>query len=149
VSAAHETAIRSYLEANNRLDFEGIGAIFADAAVQEWPGSGEVTHGRAAILAVARATPTLPRTHLDRIRSDGALTIAECAADYGDGKTWQVCSVFEFAAEQVVRKTDYFVAGSEAPEWRRAMTDVLRWPEADQPHRTIHNLRIVLLFPTT
>jgi hypothetical protein len=42
---------RSYFEVINRLDFEGIGAIFADAAVQEWPGSGEVIHGRAAILA--------------------------------------------------------------------------------------------------
>lgn len=128
MSSTHEALIRSYLDAINQRDFEGIGAIFADAADQEWPGSGEVIHGRDAIVAVAQATPSLPRTHLYRLRSGAALTIAEWAADYGDGKIWQVASVFEFADEKVIRKTDYFVAGAQPPEWRRGMTDVLRWP---------------------
>jgi hypothetical protein len=70
----------------------------------------------------------LPRTHLLRLRSGVDLTIAEWAADYGDRKIGQVASVFEFSEDKVIRKTDYFVAGAQPPEWRRGMTDVLRWP---------------------
>lgn len=127
MSLDHEASVRSYLDAINRRDFEAIGAIFAEDAEQEWPGSGEVIHGRDGIVAVARATPTLPRTSLHRFRSAGDLTIAEWAADYGDGKTWRVASIFEFSDDQVVRKTDYFVGGSQPPEWRRSMTDKLPW----------------------
>jgi hypothetical protein len=128
MSSTHEALVRSYLDAINRRDFGGIGAIFADTADQEWPGSAELIHGRDAIVAVAQATPTLPRTRLLRLRSGADLTIAEWAADYGDGKTWQVASLFEFSEDKVIRKTDYFVAGAQPPEWRRGMTDVLRWP---------------------
>ena len=130
MSSTHEALVRTYLEAINRRDFEAMEAVFADAADQEWPGSGEVIHGRAAILAVARATPTLPSTHLRRLRSCAELTVAEWTADYRDGKTWNVASVFEFRDAKIVRKTDYFVAGSQPPDWRRAMTDVLDWPGA-------------------
>ena len=129
MSSNHDALVRSYLEAINRRDFEGIGGIFADDAHQEWPGSGELIRGLDAIVAVARATPTLPRTYLRRLRSDGNLTIAEWAADYGDGTPWQVASVFEFRDDKVIRKTDYFVGGSQPPEWRRGMTDVLQWTD--------------------
>ncbi len=128
MSSTHEAVVRSYLEAINRRDYESIEAIFAGDADQEWPGSGELIHGRAAIPAVTRATPNLPHTHLRRLRSEGKLTIAEWAADYGDGKTWAVASVFEFQDDKVIRKSDYFASASEPPEWRRAMTDILRWP---------------------
>lgn len=128
MGSTHEAIVGSYFAAINGRDFGAIEAIFAVDADQEWPGSGEVIHGREAIMTVTRATPTLPQTHLRRLRSDGDLTIAEWAADYGDGTVWGVGSVFEFRDDLVIRKTDYFASGTEPPEWRRAMTDVLRWP---------------------
>jgi ketosteroid isomerase-like protein len=128
MNSSHEAVVRTYLDAVNGRDYEAIEGIFAEDADQEWPGSGEFIRGRAAIGAVTRATPSLPRTHLHRLRSDGELTIAEWAADYGDGKNWEVASVFEFRDDKVVRKTDYFVSGIQPPERRRGMTDVLRWP---------------------
>ena len=130
MTADHESLIRSYFEGLNQRDFEAIGAPFAEMADQEWPGSDEFIHGREAIVAVARATPTLPHASIHRIRSDGELTVVEWTADYGDGSTWKVASVFEFEDHRVIRKTDYFAEGRQPPEWRRGMTDVLHWADA-------------------
>jgi hypothetical protein len=79
-------------------------------------------------LTCVRLTKPPAVTRRNRSRRTKSLTIAEWAADYGDGKIWQVASLFEFSQDQVIRKTDYFVAGAQPPEWRRAMTDVLDWP---------------------
>jgi len=52
MSATDEAVVRSYLEAINRRDYAAIEAIFAVDADQEWPGSGEVIHGRVAVRMI-------------------------------------------------------------------------------------------------
>jgi hypothetical protein len=94
-----------------------------DDTVDEFPQSGEVFKGRAALEALtsdyATATGTRPSLALREIRGRGDLWIIESTVDYGNGQTASVVTIVELENGKTRRQTDYFAAPFEAPEWRR------------------------------
>jgi ketosteroid isomerase-like protein len=121
---AAATVVERYFAAVDASDIDAILADLADDAVWSWPGSGEVIRGRAAIEAVVRATPVLPRVLLHRIAAGPGVVTAIWSADYGDGTPWRNMTLFELRDGRIVGKTDLFGAAFEPPAWRRALVEV-------------------------
>jgi ketosteroid isomerase-like protein len=98
-------------------DFSVMDEVFADAAVVEYPQSGERIRGRANIRAVEENYPGLPKVTIRRKVVVGDLALVESDLDY-QGKPYQEVSIFEFRHGKIVRLTQYFPEPFEPPESR-------------------------------
>jgi ketosteroid isomerase-like protein len=111
--------VERLFELNQRGDADGIFELYDEAAVIEFPQSGERIEGSKNALEVLRNYPEgTPSFTPRRIRAAGDLVIAEADGRYPDGSTWSLVSIREIKDGRVVHEIDYFGQEFEAPEWR-------------------------------
>lgn len=111
--------VERLFELNQRGDADGIFELYDEAAVIEFPQSGERIEGSKNALEVFRNYPEgTPSFTPRRIRAAGDLVIAEADGRYPDGSTWSLVSIREIKDGRVVHEIDYFGQEFEAPEWR-------------------------------
>jgi ketosteroid isomerase-like protein len=111
--------VERLFELNQRGDADGIFELYDQAAVIEFPQSGERIEGSKNALEVFRNYPEgTPSFTPRRIRAAEDLVIAEADGRYPDGSTWFLVSIREIKDGRVVHEIDYFGQEFEAPEWR-------------------------------
>jgi hypothetical protein len=93
--------------------------IYDDAAICDYPQSGERILGRANLQALRSHHPGHPSGfHVKRILGNGDLWITEYSITYEERTAYTV-SIMEFRNGKVVHETQYFADSFEAPAWRR------------------------------
>ena len=112
-----------------------LGVPLAEDVVRQWPQMGEIVRTNSRIAEVEGNFPELTleigrRLHL------GDVVVVEWTANYGDGRLYRNVTIGELQDGTAVRVTDYWGEPTEAPQWRRPMTDGLDmpgdgiWPDA-------------------
>jgi hypothetical protein len=92
--------------------------IYDDAAVCDYPQSGERILGRNNLQALRTHHPGRPSGFkVSRILGSGDIWITEYTISYVGRSTFTV-SIMEFRDEKVVHETQYFADPFEAPAWR-------------------------------
>lgn len=121
-----EKDVRAFVErswAAESVDFDAMGAAYAEDAVQEWPQSGERVIGRDNIMAINKSYPGLPKATIKDVRGHGdGPWVAEMTLDYG-GERYECVSILEFSGKVIVHETDYFATPFDPPAWRAQWTD--------------------------
>lgn len=120
--ARTRAAIEEHWRASERGDTEAEHAIYATAALLDYPQSGERFLGRAAISAQRGGHPASRHFTILRISGGGNLWVSECVITYDDVPTYSV-SIMEFAHEHVVHETQYFADPFGAPAWRAELAE--------------------------
>jgi hypothetical protein len=124
--APHETRLERVL-----------GLPLAEDAVRQWPQSGELIRGRAAIAQVESHFVGL-KLAVGRRIACGNTIVVEWTTDYGDGRLYRNVSIAELRDGSAVRVTDYWGEPFEPPDWRAALAERLpmlrtgSWPAADR-----------------
>jgi SnoaL-like protein len=125
-SGVRDQEIRAALDqhwaASDANDFETEHRVYHEAAVLEYPQSGERTRGRRNIQNQRASQPSKKRFAVRRIIGSGDLWITEFTLTY-DGKPSYTVSIVEFEGDKVARETQYFADPFVAPAWRA------RWVE--------------------
>lgn len=128
------------LEVLNLRDWEGLGELFAENVVVDWPQSKERILGRKNIMEVFRQYPQggvapAPTSTLfvsgdeDRFLVTPMFTVvkAEGSGDsatsivktrYPDGSDWYVVTIATAGKGELVKVVQYFAPCYDAPEWR-------------------------------
>jgi len=92
--------------------------IYADAAICDYPQSGERIHGRANLQALRSHHPGKPSGfNVRRILGSANLWVTEYTITY-QGRAAYTVSIMEFHNNKVVHETQYFADPFEAPAWR-------------------------------
>jgi hypothetical protein len=92
--------------------------IYDDAAICDYPQSGERIHGRKNLQALRSHHPGKPSGfEVRRILGRGDLWITEYTIIY-QGRPAYTVSTMEFRNGKVVHETQYFAEPFEAPAWR-------------------------------
>jgi hypothetical protein len=92
--------------------------IYDDAAVCDYPQSGERILGRSNLQALRTHHPGRPSGFkVSRVLGSGDIWITEYTISYVGRSTFTV-SIMEFRNEKVVHETQYFADPFEAPAWR-------------------------------
>ncbi len=92
--------------------------IYDDAAICDYPQSGERILGRANLQALRSHHPGKPSGfEVKRILGTGNLWISEYIITY-QGRPAYTVSIMEFRNGKVVHETQYFADPFEAPAWR-------------------------------
>jgi hypothetical protein len=92
--------------------------IYDDAAICDYPQSGERILGRANLQALRSHHPGHPSGfNVKRILGNGDLWITEYSITYEERTAYTV-SIMEFRNGKVVHETQYFADSFEAPAWR-------------------------------
>lgn len=115
-------AIDEHWRASELGDTAAEHAIYAEAAILDYPQSGERFRGRAAIAAQRGGHPADRHFTVLRIQGDGPLWVSECIITY-DGEPSFSVSIMEIDGESVVHETQYFAAPFDSPGWRIAMAE--------------------------
>jgi len=99
-------------------DLDAEHAIYDDAAVCDYPQSGERILGRRNLQALRSHHPGKPSGFkVRRIVGTGSLWITEYTITY-QGRPAFTVSIMEFRDGKVVHETQYFADPFEAPAWR-------------------------------
>ena len=111
-SGVRDEEIRAALDqhwvASDANDFETEHRIYHEAAVLEYPQSGERTRGRRNIQNQRASQPSKKRFAVQRIIGGGDLWITEFVLTY-DGKPSYTVSIMEFRDDKVARETRLFI----------------------------------------
>ena len=111
-------AIDRHWAASAAGDQEAEHEIYQDAAVVEYPQSGERIRGRNNVRALRSHHPAKPSGFaVRRITGSGDLWVTEYTILY-DGHPMHTVSIMEFEGGKVVRETQYFAEPFEPPSWR-------------------------------
>ena len=93
--------------------------IYDDAAICDYPQSGERILGRANLQALRSHHPGHPSGFkVRRILGNGDLWVTEYTIAYEERTAYTV-SIMEFRNGKVVHETQYFADSFDAPAWRR------------------------------
>jgi hypothetical protein len=101
------TRIQLHWEASERGDLDAEHAIYAAAAILDYPQSGERFIGRAKIEAQRGGHPADRHFSVRRIVGGGELWVSECLITY-DGAPTHSISIMELAEGLVTHETQYF-----------------------------------------
>jgi hypothetical protein len=111
--------LNKHWEASAAGDPDAEHDIYDDAAICDYPQSGERILGRANLQALRSHHPGHPSGfNVKRILGNGDLWITEYAITYEERTSYTV-SIMEFRNGKVVHETQYFADSFEAPAWRR------------------------------
>jgi hypothetical protein len=114
--------IQAHWDASERGDLASEHAIYAEAAVLDYPQSGERFSGRRTIAAQRGGHPADRHFRVRHIRGSGALWVSECVITY-DGVATHSVSIMEFADGQVIHETQYFADPFIADPGRAALAE--------------------------
>ena len=120
--STQEERIREALNAHWRASADGDADaehdIYDDAAICDYPQSGERILGRNNLQALRSHHPGKPSGfNVRRILGNGDLWITEYTITY-EGRSAYTVSIMEFRNDKVVHETQYFADAFEAPAWR-------------------------------
>jgi hypothetical protein len=120
--ATSEMEIRTVLDrhwaASASGDLEAEHDIYQDAAICDYPQSGERIRGRRNIQALRGHHPDKPSGFkVRRIVGTGVLWVTEYFITY-QGKTSYTVSIMDFSGDKVSHETQYFADPFPAPAWR-------------------------------
>jgi SnoaL-like domain len=111
-------ALNAHWQASAAGDLDAEHAIYADAAICDYPQSGERIVGRINLQALRGHHPDKPSGFdVRRIQGEGNLWITEYSITYM-GRAAYTVSIMEFRNGKVVHETQYFSDPFEAPGWR-------------------------------
>jgi hypothetical protein len=121
-SSIHEeeilAALNKHWQASATGDLKAEHDIYDDAAICDYPQSGERILGRANLQALRSHHPDKPSGFkVRRILGHGDLWMTEYTINYQERPAYTV-SIMEFRGGKVVRETQYFADPFEAPAWR-------------------------------
>ena len=120
-SGVRDQEIRAALDqhwaASDANDFEAEHLIYHQAAVLDYPQSGERMRGRSNIQNQRASQPSKKRFTVRRIIGVGDLWVSELIVTY-DGKPSCTVSIMEFRGDKVARETQYFADPFVAPASR-------------------------------
>jgi hypothetical protein len=116
------SAIEEHWRASERGDTEVEHSIYGEAAMLDYPQSGERFRGRAAISAQRGSHPAERHFTVLRIAGSGDLWVSECIITY-DGVPSYSVSIMEFSEGYVSHETQYFADPFGSPEWRAALAE--------------------------
>jgi hypothetical protein len=112
-------ALNTHWQASASGDPDAEHDIYDDAAICDYPQSGERILGRANLQALRSHHPGHPSGFkVKRILGNGDLWITEYSITYEEQTSYTV-SIMEFRNGKVVHETQYFADSFEAPAWRR------------------------------
>jgi hypothetical protein len=112
-------ALDSHWQASASGNADAEHDIYDDAAICDYPQSGERILGRANLQALRSHHPGHPSGFkVKRILGNGELWVTEYTITYGERTSYTV-SIMEFRNGKVVHETQYFADSFEAPAWRR------------------------------
>jgi alcohol dehydrogenase (NADP+) len=112
-------ALNAHWQASAAGDANAEHDIYDDAAICDYPQSGERILGRNNMQALRSHHPGKPSGFkVRRILGNGNLWITEYTNTY-QGRTEYTVSIMEFRSGKVVHETQYFADPFEAPVWRR------------------------------
>jgi SnoaL-like domain len=112
-------ALNTHWQASAAGDPDTEHDIYDDAAICDYPQSGERILGRANLQALRSHHPGHPSGFkVKRILGNGDLWITEYTITYEERTAYTV-SIMEFRNGKVVHETQYFADSFEAPAWRR------------------------------
>ena len=111
-------ALNTHWKASAAGDQDREHDIYDDAAICDYPQSGERILGRANLQALRSHHPGKPSGfEVKRILGAGNLWISEYIITY-QGRPAYTVSIMEFRNGKVVHETQYFADPFEAPAWR-------------------------------
>ncbi len=111
-------ALNKHWQASASGDLKAEHDIYDDAAICDYPQSGERTLGRSNLQALRCHHPGKPSGfNVKRILGQGDLWITEYTITY-QGQPTHTVSIMEFRNGKVVHETQYFADPFEAPAWR-------------------------------
>ena len=111
-------ALNTHWQASAAGDANAEHDIYDDAAICDYPQSGERIHGRNNLQALRSHHPGKPSGFtVRRIAGKGDLWITEYSITYAERTSYTV-SIMEFSNGKVVHETQYFADPFEAPAWR-------------------------------
>ena len=102
-------------------------AIYAAAAILDYPQSGERFAGRASIAAQRGGHPAQRHFTIVRISGTAGLWVSECIITY-DGTPTHSVSIMEFTGDLVTHETQYFADPFPAAAWRAALAEPILNP---------------------
>jgi hypothetical protein len=112
-------ALNIHWQASANGDPDAEHDIYDDAAVCDYPQSGERIFGRKNLQALRSHHPGHPSGfNVKRIVGSGELWVTEYTITYQERIAYTV-SIMEFRNGKVVHETQYFADSFEAPAWRR------------------------------
>ncbi len=112
-------ALNKHWQASATGDLNTEHDIYDDAAICDYPQSGERILGRSNLQALRSHHPGHPSGfNVKRIVGRGDLWITEYSIIYEERTAYTV-SIMEFRNGRVVHETQYFADSFEAPAWRR------------------------------
>ena len=111
-------ALSAHWQASAAGDLDAEHAIYDDAAICDYPQSGERIVGRMNLQALRGHHPDKPSGFdVRRIQGEGNLWVTEYSINY-KGRAAYTVSIMEFRNGKVVHETQYFSDPFEAPAWR-------------------------------
>jgi hypothetical protein len=128
-------ATRQESDGGTRLAYI-LGVPLAENVVRQWPQMEEVVRTSKLIADVEGNFPGLTLEVGRRLQLNDVVVV-EWTANYGDGRLYRNVTIGELQDGTAVRVTDYWGEPTEAPEWRRSVTDRLDmpgdgiWPDAE------------------
>jgi hypothetical protein len=129
--ASTRARIEEHWKASDRGESDTEHAIYATAAILDYPQSGERFRGRTKIQAQRGGHPAERHFTILRIRGGGDLWVSECVITYDGVPTYSV-SIMEFADDLVTHETQYFADPFQAPAWRAALSEPI--PDREGGH---------------
>jgi hypothetical protein len=116
--------IEQHWQASELGDADAEQAIYAVAAILDYPQSGERFQGSATIQAQRGGHPAERHFTIVRIVGGGDLWVSECVITY-DGVPTHSVSIMEFTDGQVTHETQYFADPFQAPASRAALAETI------------------------
>jgi hypothetical protein len=116
------TRIQQHWEASERGDVDAEHAIYAAAAILDYPQSGERFKGRSKIQAQRGGHPAERHFSVRRILGAGDLWLSECMITYDGVPTYSI-SVMELTDGLVTHETQYFADPFNAAPSRAALAE--------------------------
>ena len=120
--ATRRTQVEEHWHASERGDIEAEHALYAEAAILDYPQSGERFRGRTRIVAQRGGHPAERHFSIKRISGQGDLWVSECIISY-DGVPTHTVSIMEFTGDLVTHETQYFADPFPAAAWRAALAE--------------------------
>jgi SnoaL-like domain len=114
--------IEEHWKASELGDIDTEHAIYAAAAILDYPQSGERFRGRSKIQAQRGGHPAERHFTIIRIVGGGDLWVSECVISY-DGAATHSVSIMEFTDGLVTHETQYFADPFQAPASRAPLAE--------------------------
>ncbi|HEY5630276.1 MAG TPA: nuclear transport factor 2 family protein [Candidatus Limnocylindrales bacterium] len=122
--AATRARLEQHWAASERGDVDAEHELYAEAAVLEYPQSGERFRGRSTIKAQRGGNAAERHFTVLRIVGAGDLWVSECVITYDGAPTYSV-SVMELTGDLVTQERQYFADPFPAPASRAALAEVI------------------------